>query len=349
VKHYLFYISQNYSFQILRPIQQEIRRRGDKAVWFIEGNDVNRGYFKADEEVLESVRDIVDFAPYAVFVPGNVVPSFIPGIKVSLFHGFVGFKTRAKDGVNYSFIIRDCFDLYCTHGPSSTLPFKELEQKHGHFRAIETGYSSMDPYYSAANNTKVKNSRPVILFSSTFSPRMTQAAELLETIKELSQDLRWQWKVTLHPKMDKSVVAAYKGIQHENLSYVETDNLIPLMLEADLMLGDNSSMIIDFLLLNKPVVTFNNQHPMPHLLNITDKHKIRESIEYGLSYPPDLMKEIHSYAQNTHPYTDGKSSIRVLDAVDTFYDNNATLKKKPTNLIRNLKLRKKLKYWNFWA
>jgi len=347
MKKYLFYIKHNYSFEVLRPLQTEILRQGNQIAWFIEGNEINLEYFSANEKILNSVVEVLSYNPLATFVPGNMVPAFFPGIKVCVFHGFVGFKTRVKDNINYHFIIRDCFDLYCTHGESSTLTFKQLASKHKHFEVTETGYCKMDPYFDGTYPFKVKNEKPEILFSSTFSPRLTQAPMLLKTIEKLSQDHKWRWKVTFHPKMASDIVEAYKKIQHENLEFIETDKLAPHMIEADIMLGDNSSMITDYLLLEKPVVTFNNEAPKEYLHNITQAEQLEEAIEYALGYPNELMQSIRKFIQETHPYKDGQSSRRVLNAVDELLLNINKLKNKPTNIIRNIKLRKELNYWKF--
>ena len=56
MKHYLFYIAHNYAFEILRPLQQEIRSRGDSIAWFVEGNEINPDYFHQDEKVLDTVK-----------------------------------------------------------------------------------------------------------------------------------------------------------------------------------------------------------------------------------------------------------------------------------------------------
>ena len=344
-KHYLFYISENYSFQILRPLQDEIHRRGDTVAWFVEGNNVNKAYFQPQETQLPNVQAVIDYQPVAVFVPGNMVPSFIPGLKVCVRHGFIGFKTRKKDGLNYSFIIRDSFDLYCTHGPSMTDTFKLLEKKHQFFKVVETGFCKMDPFFNNPAKIDKTDPRPVVLFSSTFSPRMSQAEALLPTIKRLSQDTKWRWLVTFHPKMAQSTVDAYKAAQHDNLTFVETDNAMPLMLEADLMLGDNSSMLVEFLMLNKPVVTMKNQYPKPHFINVTDPADLEKSIEYALTRPAELMEKLGDYAAQTHPYTDGQSSARIVDATQNMLCNPPKLKRKPFNLIRSIKMRKKLGYW----
>ncbi len=345
-RNYLFYVSQNYSFQILRPLQQQIRARGDSVKWFFEGNEVNPGYLRGDEQRIESIQEVIAYQPDAVFVPGNFVPNFIPGLKVQVFHGFVGSKVRKKDGVNYHFIIRGCFDLYCTHGPSSTLPFEQLAEQHGHFLVKETGWCKMDPYFDSSTRER-DHQRPIILFSSTFSPRLTQAPRLLETIKNISKDSKWQWWVTFHPKMDNQVVDAYKAAQHDNLTFIETDDLTPYMEQADVMLGDYSSMLTDFLLLNKPVVTFDNNE-IGHndfLINIQDESQLEPALAQALSRPDDLMKAIAQYAEVTHPCTDGMSSARVLDMVEQLINEPPQLKPKPLNLIRNLKQRKALGYW----
>jgi len=351
MKNYLFYLSENYSFKILRPLQAEILKRGDQVKWFVEGNNVNTHYFKDNEERLNSVEEVKAYNPVAVFLPGNLAPAFIPGIKISLFHGFIGGKQRQKDGENYFFIIRDCFDLYCTHGPSSTTHFKKLAIKHKYFNVVETGFCQMDPYYndalkSGTEITEKLTGKPIVLFSSTFSPRITQAPALLKTIERLSKDSPWQWWVTFHPKMAQNIVDDYKAIQHENLTFIETDNLIPYMEKADIMLADFSSMITDFILLNKPVVTFRNPDGLEHLINVDDETDIEPAIAEALTHPKALMEKIAHFSQVTHPYTDGKSSARVIDAIEHKL-NTPNKHRKPLNLLRNLKLRKKLKYWGF--
>ena len=84
MKKYLLFVTLPYAYSILRPLEQEIRRRGDTAAWFIE-----RGCPDALEEGevrLQTVRDVVDYNPVAVFAPGNYIPDFFPGVKVALFH-----------------------------------------------------------------------------------------------------------------------------------------------------------------------------------------------------------------------------------------------------------------------
>ena len=95
-RRYLFYIAQNYSYAMLRPLQQVILARGDEACWFLEGREVDPKFLKADEKRLLDIDAVKAWKPDAVFVPGNVVPSFIPGVKVGVFHGFNARKMKHK-------------------------------------------------------------------------------------------------------------------------------------------------------------------------------------------------------------------------------------------------------------
>jgi len=340
-RRYLFFATQNYSFAILRPLQKVIQARGDEVAWFLSGKDINKDYLQSNETRLSSVSQVKNYSPCAVFAPGNVVPDFFPGIKVAVFHGFDARKWANEDHYN----IRGFFDLYCTQGPDTTSNFQKLADEHGFFRVAETGWPKLDPMFTDGIKTTT-NDKPVILYTSTFSKQLTSTPLLLDTIKTASKSGDYQWRITFHPKMDKSIVNAYKGIQHEYLSFIETDDVIPLLLEADVMLCDTSSILQEFLVLNKPVVTFNNRQPDDCMIDIKTPEELLPAIKKALLKPEELIKKIQHYSEALHPYQDGKSSERVLDAVDWYIkEGYKGLKKKPLNLVRKLKIRKNLGYY----
>lgn len=342
-KRYLFYISQNYSYAILRPLQNAILARGAQVAWFLEGQEVNPSYLLENERQLKSINAVQEYKPDVVFIPGNVVPDFISGIKVGVFHGFNSGKLNRR-GFEDHFNIRGCFDLYCTQGPNTTLPFIELAKQHQHFSVKQTGWPALDPLFDLSKIQE--KTKPTILMCSTFSRALTCAPHLFETVKRLSESGKWQWLIQFHPKMPKEIIEQYKSLESENLSFIETDNVIPLLQQADVMVCDTSSVLMMFLMLNKPVVTFNNISPKDYMINISDEGKLEESIEYALSYPAELKAKVEYFIDDTHPYVDGESSERVLAAADELLaGNNVAIKNKPLNLLRRFKMRKKLNYW----
>ncbi|RTZ95826.1 MAG: CDP-glycerol--glycerophosphate glycerophosphotransferase [Deltaproteobacteria bacterium] len=342
MRSYLLFATQLYAFSILRPLQEAIRQRGDDAAWFVVGPLAS--YLKPDERLLETVADVKEYNPEAVFVAGNVVPDFFPGIKIEVFHGFHVHK-RSSDRGHYR--IRGFFDLYCTQGPDTTRYFQQLAEKHRFFRVVETGWPKMDPLFG---KTFIRRShrRPVILFASTFTPRLSAAMPLEKTIRTLAGSDQWRWIVHFHPKMDRAVVDRYRAMQNENLTFIETDDTIPLLQQADVIVSDTSSIIPEFCLCQKPAVTFRNRRPGPHLLNITDPSDLRSAIEQALSKPPALMTAIQEYTEHIHPYRDGRSSVRVLKATDQFIARGRQgLARKPLNLLRRLKVRKMVGYYRW--
>ena len=345
-KRYLFFISQDYSFPVLRPLQKEILARGDEVKWFLYGDEVTVEFLNADEERLFEIQDVVDYNPDAVFVPGNVVPSFIPGLKVEVFHGLPSTKAK-KNGQLYHYIIREMFDLYCTQGPSSTDKFKELAQKYGSFHVEETGWCKLDPLFPVQrkeNSTEKKS----IFFASTFSPRFSKAKVLYPLIFEMMKKYDFNWYITLHPKMDSTIVEMYKSIGLPNVNFVESTELIESFKKSDLMLCDTSSIIYEFLTQLKPVITFQTEKIEPDLINVEEIDNLEETILSVLDNLDTNQKNIKESVSQFHPYVDGKSSARVLDAVDKMLEGeNLPRKKKPLNLLRNFKLRKELGYWKF--
>lgn len=347
---YLLYAEHNYAFAMLRPMQTAIRLQGEEAAWFLAGKEIDPSFLKDDETRLMDVKATLNWSPDAVIAPGNTIPAFIPGLKVAIFHGFNIAKSTRSDERGH-FNIRGCFDLYCTQGPATTHRFKELAQRHGYFDVVETGWPALDPLFTKGTQDSRPRLKPVVLYCSTFTPELSSAPRLKDTIHNLSRKDEYRWLVQFHPKMPKNHTEYYKTMQNENLSFIETDNIIPLLQQADVMLCDTSSMIPMFLVQEKPVVTFNNQsrEALP-ILNTQNPEKIAPALQKALSHPAPLMKRIQDYAQQIHPYQDGQSSQRVLDAINSQLDPAKQIQRsaKPRNLLRNLKERKKLGYWHLF-
>lgn len=334
---FLLYIANTYSLEIMRPLQEEIWQREHECAWFIEGKAVTPSHFTSDEMVLTKVKDAVDYAPDATFLPGNIVPSFIPGLKVQLFHGFE-YKKKGH------FRVRDCFDLYCTQGPLFTQEFLKLRESSPHFEVVETGWPKLDPLF--APNSLGKKDGKVILFAPTFSPKLECATALFETIVTLSHNNPWQWIVKFHPKMSSEIITQYQQATHSKLQLVTTSDIIPSLQVADVMLSDTSSVITEFLLLGKPVVTFNNVAPEPPLMNISKPGELADALQTALNNRLD-ESNLKQFVARMHPYQDGKSAMRVLDATlaEIAAFPRPGIQPKPKNWFRNLRLRKRLGYW----
>lgn len=344
-KKFVLYISQNYSFAILRPLQEAIRAKNLEVYWFVQGDAVNLDYFNEDEKILQDIATIIKYNPDAVIFPANIAPTFLPGINVAVFHGFDAGKVD-KRGRNDHYKVRNCFDLYCTQGPDATKEFLQLAEIHQTFKVIETGWCALDPLFSL-NGVFNKKNKPTILLCSTFSRKLTCAPHLFDEVRRLSQKGRWHWLVQFHPKMDTEIIEMYKSIQGEYLTYIETDDIVPLLKEGDVMVCDTSSVLIMFLLQSKPVVTFRNISPENYLIDIDSPSKLEESIEFALKRPKTLMDKIQQYISRTHPYIDGKSSYRLLEAIDQTIIEKNNFKPKPLDLLRTFKMRKILNYWKF--
>jgi hypothetical protein len=82
------------------------------------------------------------------------------------------------------------------------------------------------------------------------------------------------------------------------------------------------------------------------LIDIDAPAQFEPALERALARPAELMREIRAHADGIHPYRDGRSSERVLAAVDEFLASDRTaLRPKPRNLWRKLQMRRRFGYW----
>ncbi len=338
---FLIYISYSYALPIGNPLEVEILKRGYEINWFSDLEEGSKAIIKKTN-VLQNIHEIINYKPDIILTITDSVPDFINALKVQVFHGFPANKRKGTD----QFKIRGFFDLYCTQGNSSTKVFQEISKKNKTFDVIETGWSKVDPLFPLTNTPSLN--APNILIASTFTKEYSLALNdaVIKEIERISKLKKWHFIIVLHPKLPLTTKEKIKSIQNDFLTYYNTTNLIPLFKKADIMFSDTTSAIIEFLLQKKPVVTFKNNMPGPYLIDISKIEDIENSIEKGLQKPKQLIEEIEKFAEFSHAFNDGKSSKRVIDATIAFLSKDKSyLKRKPLNLLRKYKIRKRLRYF----
>ncbi|MFO7551346.1 MAG: CDP-glycerol glycerophosphotransferase family protein [Haliea sp.] len=303
---------------------------------------------KEDERQLRTLAEARAYPAVATFVPGDWVPHFLPGIKVEVFHGLARNKRgHASEAESDHYTIRGWFDLYCTHASTDTARFSALAASHGHFRVAKTGWPKLDPLFAAGapagTRRRERDEPPVVFYASTFSRAITSAPALENVIAGLAESGKWRFLVTLHPKMNPEVVARYRALSGPNLRFIDSnEDLLPLLAEADVMLCDTSSIMFEFMFLDRPVVTYRSRMAGPWLLDVEDVNAVEPALADALERPPALLQAARELCRELHEFTDGQSSGRILDAVDDVLAAGPAPRRKPLYLWRKLKMRQRL-------
>jgi len=328
-----------YALAINKPVHDIAMKRNYNVLWYVPKNV--KPYLNFNVNHTASVPDLISFEPDAIIAPGNEVPHYLRGVKVQIFHGLAGEKKG-------HFHIRHYFDLYLTQGPYFTKGFNRLKEKYKDFDVKETGWPKLDVLFSENKIQHRKdelksryNVDKIILYAPTFSPSLTSANKSFSDIFKIAQDKKKLLIIKFHDLMNKEIKKAYteEADKFENVIIHEDRNIIPLLVDADLMISDTSSVVYEFLILNKPVITINTKTSSPKWLNLTDSrdlvNKINETFKND-TYK-GMRKEIIS---EYHPYNDGRSSERVLDAINEWLKVNGVPLKRKLSLYRRMKIYK---------
>ena len=344
---YLLFATERYALPILGPLAETLQAAGHGVhTLFIRGAAGAR--LPAPARPV-GVREAVALRPRAVFSAANDVPGFIAGAKVQLFHGF---NVEKRSDTRGHFRVRGQFDLYCTQGPATTGPFQALAAKAGHFAVVETGWPKLDPLFRDNDDLAEAlragaEGRPVVLFASTFTERLSAAPRLFEAIAALVARGDRYWLLTLHPKCPAELFERYRALAGANAAFVETEQLVSAQRAADVLLADTTSVVSEFVVQRKPVVTFRNRAPKPHMIDFDDPAALEQHLARAFAPDDTLRAAIAAYADAIHPWRDGRSSQRVLEATEALLRGDlGSLRRKPlAGWWRSLKLRRELGYW----
>ena len=330
-----------YAFGILEPIMQVLKERNDDYLWFVKEPIKHKFPFKK-ESFTSNMEKVKAFKSDVVFVPGNEVPYYLRGLKVQVFHGLAGEKKG-------HFRIRHYFDLYLTQGPYFTNRFNELKNKFKDFDVIETGWPKLDIYgkelhkYDTEKEVLLKKfkAKKIVLYAPTFSPSLNSAAQLIEEFQNLGKNKDYLILFKFHDLMAEELIEAYKNLarNNENIIFEEERNIIKFLLIADIMISDTSSVVYEFLLLDKPVITFKSSSKNIQWDNSLEYKNLSEKIKSNLE-EDNFKIERKKVVQQYHPYHDGNSAKRMVEASEKFILTNGVPDKRKLSFLRRMKIHK---------
>lgn len=333
----LLFCENKYAFDILMPIQEEADREGgNEVLWYVHPKKIKEFPFCDNSRWTQSMQEAYDFSPEAIFCPGNIVPYYLPGVKIQVFHGYAGEKKG-------HWVIRHYFDTYFTQGPHFTQGFEGLARKHGDFEVLETGWPRQDWVAmhlhdfedEKARILREHNREKLVLYAPTFSPSLTSLPVMKEALIELVEKKSAVVIIKQHPLTKEEWVTEYKELAKENKHIIWTDDfsVAKYQLMADIMISDTSSTIYEFLLKDKPVITYKASAKNIYWKDIQDVAELCEAyeeVQYNHKYT-ELRRWI---IENYDPYNDGKVAKRMLDGARDYIARHGVPMKRKLNLWR---------------
>ncbi len=327
---YLFYISKEYSISIIKPLVKELnRRRGDYA--FYVSHKVQKNVPKEWENVYTALKKAKEFNPDFVLCPGNFVDFRIPGVKVQVFHGL-----GIEKPVHYK--IRHFFDIFLTSGPYVTQRFQQLQKKYHYFDLLETGWPKVDyiinfPTEKIHQQYDIPEDKTVILYAPTFSSSMESTTELMDIIPKTIQDDEY-WIFKFHELMAPELIQQLTKKLPQNVNLIKSGDITPYLHLADIMISDTSSVIYEFIVLNKPVITYKTIDRKDKGIDIISPNHLRAAIDRYRNHPKLHEKRRKKHIAEINPAVAGNISKQVIDKLEmidpTLYPKNG----KPLNLFR---------------
>lgn len=337
----LLFCENRYAIDILNPLQEYVTDNNlpHEVMWYIHKPKISTFEYASKVRWTNSIQEAYDFSPEAVFVPGNIVPYYLPGVKIQVFHGYAAEK---KD----HWIIRRYFDTYFTQGPYFTSHFKALSEEYGDFEVVETGWPKQDwikcnlHTYDAERLRLLDSTgrKRIILYAPTFSPKLTSLPleGMKERLGELAEHNDALVVMKFHPLTRKEWADEYRAWAEskDNVIFVnQGENITKYQLMSDVLISDTSSTVYEFLLLSRPVITVRTIAKDIYWENTATPDGLEEAYRRAMNDPEAIARR-QWIVDNYDPYLDGHVCERMLNAAADYIRRHGVPSKRRLNLWR---------------
>jgi len=255
---------------------------------------------------------------------------------VQLFHGL-----GVEKEVHYK--IRHFFDIYLTSGPFVTNRFEMIQNKNPYFLIVETGWPKIDYIlnYDSKNIREklgLPSEKKIILYAPTFSTKHESATALLDIIPKIMKDGEL-WLFKFHELMDIEVIKKFQDIDTEKGKVLQNVEITPYLHASDVMISDTSSVIYEFMVLDKPIITYHTQGREDKGINILEPKELRAALDRSLDKPQELHENRKRHLKEINPAIDGKISENIIKKLEAIKVEEEFPKKgKPLNLFRKTQM-----------
>lgn len=337
----LLFCENRYAIDILNPLQEYVTDNNlpHEVMWYIHKPKISTFEYASKVRWTNSIQEAYDFSPEAVFVPGNIVPYYLPGVKIQVFHGYAAEK---KD----HWIIRRYFDTYFTQGPYFTSHFKALSEEYGDFEVVETGWPKQDWIKRNLHTYDTERQRlldstgrkRIILYAPTFSPKLTSLPleGMKERLGELAERNDALVVMKFHPLTRKEWADEYRAWAEskDNVIFVnQGENITKYQLMSDVLISDTSSTVYEFLLLSRPVITVRTIAKDIYWENTATPDGLEEAYRRAMNDPEAIARR-QWIVDNYDPYLDGHVCERMLNAAADYIRRHGVPSKRRLNLWR---------------
>lgn len=340
----LFYVERNLHLPFLEPIYDYMYSNYDfdlafYTIQFVKPQGGQPGHGLEPEEVKRLSRKAVIIKKVEDFKPDVTVVADVSfnikgaGRIVNVGHGLISKGGFYRDAP----IVRreNQADLICAPGQWH----KDILEKNVFSPIIVTGFIKSDRLFGARAYTRasfcehygIAQNKKIVLFAPTFNEELSAIPCIQERITELCDEDVFI-VIKLHNMTDDKWVKMYKNIArwNDNVRFIEDIDVSHAMAATDVMVSDVSSVIVEFMLLDKPVIVFDNprQKEYPFFAPDDIEYKVRDAcisvksveelklaVKFAIAKPDELSEKRRQYAESLCYGRDGKCAERAAQGI----------------------------------
>ncbi len=282
-------------------------------------------YFGLPEEFVPDITVIADACFYPVRKCGKII---------DVGHGLISKGFFYKDAP----IVRreNLADVICVPGQWH----KSILEKNVFVPIRVSGFLKTDNIYHFGelkrkeflNKYSVEGDKRIILYAPTFNEELSSIPCVKDRIAELADD-NTVILIKLHGMTAPHYIEMYRSLEKNisNIKVVNDDDFTGAMVCADVMVSDVSSAYVEFMLLDKPIVLFNNPLLKKYagydsadieyqvrdaLIEVNTLEELKLAVKLSIADPEEHGEKRRSYAKVLSERIDGNAAKRVADTID---------------------------------